>query len=52
MKSRWTVKKDGKPVASGPMVTMYPDDIVRKMAAAGYKTYIDGKLYKPPRKGG
>ena len=51
MESRWVVKKDGKPMASGPMDTIAPDDMVRQMYAAGYKTYIDGKLYRP-KKGG
>ena len=52
MDSRWTVKKDNKPIASGSMATMYPDDIVSKLIAAGYKVYIDGKLYRPTKKGG
>ena len=47
MEEKWTVKKDGKPVASGPMSTMHPDSLVRSMAKAGYKTYVNGKLYKP-----
>lgn len=50
MANRWEVRKDGKPVASGPVDTMYPDELVRQMAAAGYKTYVDGKLYKPGKK--
>lgn len=45
MESRWTVKKDGK-----PMATMYPDDVVRQMAKAGYKTYVDGKIYRAGKK--
>lgn len=50
MESRWTVKNPaGKPVASGTMDTIYPDDMVRQMYAAGYKTYIDGKLYRPKK---
>ena len=51
MESRWVVKKDGKPMASGTMDTIAPDDMVRQMYDAGYKTYIDGKLYRP-KKGG
>ena len=52
MESRWVVKDPmGRPVASGTMDTMYPDEIVRGMYAAGYKVYIDGKLYRP-KKGG
>jgi hypothetical protein len=46
---RWVVKKDGKPMASGPMDTIAPDDMVRQMYNAGYKTYIDGKLYRPKK---
>lgn len=49
MESRWVVKKDGKPMASGPMDTIAPDDMVRQMYNAGYKTYIDGKLYRPKK---
>jgi hypothetical protein len=49
MESRWVVKKDGKPMASGTMDTIAPDDMVRQMYAAGYKTYIDGKLYRPKK---
>jgi hypothetical protein len=50
MESRWVVKDPmGRPVASGTMDTMYPDEIVRGMYAAGYKTYIDGKLYRPKK---
>ena len=50
MESRWAVKNpQGQPMASGPMETMYPDDMVRQMYAAGYKTYIDGKLYRPKK---
>lgn len=51
MESRWVVKKDGKPVAGGPISTIAPDELVRQMYAEGYKTYIDGKLYRP-KKGG
>ena len=47
MESRWMVKKDGKAIAGGPMSTIAPDDMVRQMYAEGYKTYIDGKLYRP-----
>lgn len=47
MESRWVVKKDGKPVAGGPISTIAPDDMVRQMYNEGYKTYIDGKLYRP-----
>lgn len=50
MESRWVVKKDGKPIAGGPISTIAPDDLVRQMYAAGYKTYIDGKLYIPKRR--
>lgn len=50
---RWVVKNQmGRPVASGTMDTMYPDDTVRSMYAAGYKVYIDGKLYRPKRGAG
>ena len=49
MESRWVVKKDGKAIAGGPISTIAPDDLVRQMYAAGYKTYIDGKIYKPKR---
>ena len=49
MESRWVVKKDGKPMASGTMDTLYPDALVLDMYNAGYKTYIDGKLYKPKK---
>ena len=50
MERRWLVKNPmGQAVASGPMDTMYPDDIVRQMYRVGYKTYIDGKLYRPKK---
>ena len=49
MESRWVVKKDGKPVAGGPISTIAPDDMVRQMYDQGYKTYIDGKLHKPKK---
>ena len=49
MESRWTVKKDGKAIAGGPISTIAPDDMVRQMYAEGYKTYIDGKLYRPKK---
>ena len=49
MESRWVVKKDGKPVAGGPISTIAPDAMVRQMYDAGYKTYIDGKLYRPKK---
>lgn len=49
MASRWVVKKDGKPVAGGPISTIAPDHMVRSMYDHGYKTYIDGKLYRPKK---
>jgi hypothetical protein len=50
MESRWVVKNQfGKPVAGGPISTIAPDDMVRQMYNAGYKTYIDGKLYRPKK---
>lgn len=49
LERRWVVKKDGKPMASGTMDTLYPDDMVRDMYNAGYKTHIDGKLYRPKK---
>lgn len=50
MERRWIVKDPmGRPIATGPMTTIHPDSIVRSMYAAGYKTYIDGKLYRPPK---
>lgn len=50
MDRRWIVKDPmGRPIATGPMTTIHPDNIVRSMYAAGYKTYIDGKLYRPPK---
>lgn len=49
MESRWTVKKDGKAVCSGPMDTLPPAEQIRSMAEAGYKTYVDGKIYKPKK---
>lgn len=49
---RWVVKDPmGKPVASGPICTIASDEMVLSMYRAGYKTYIDGKLYRP-KKGG
>lgn len=39
----------GKPVAGGPISTIAPDEPVRSMYKAGYKTYIDGKLYRPKK---
>lgn len=36
-------------MASGTMDTIAPDELVRQMYAAGYKTYIDGKLYRPKK---
>ena len=50
--SRWQVRKDGKPMAGGSIATMPDDDTVRQMAACGYKTYIDGKLYRPKKEAG
>jgi hypothetical protein len=47
--SRWQVKKDGKPMAGGSITTMPDDNTVRQMASYGYKTYIDGKLYRPKK---
>ena len=47
--NRWQVRKDGKPMAGGPAITMPDDDTVRQMASYGYKTYIDGKLYRPKK---
>lgn len=50
MERRWVVKNQfGKPVAGGPISTIASDDMVRSMYAAGYKTYIDGKLYRPKK---
>ena len=50
MESRWVVKNQfGKPVAGGPISTIAPDDIVLSMYKVGYKTYIDGKLYRPKK---
>ena len=50
MEKRWTVKNPmGQPMASGPMCTIAPDDLVLSMYKAGYKTYIDGKLYRPKK---
>ena len=49
MEHRWVGKKDGKPVAGGPISTIAPDDMVRQMYDMGYKTYIDGKLHRPKK---
>ena len=50
MERRWLVKDPmGKPVAGGPISTIAPDELVRSMYKAGYKTYIDGKLYRPKK---
>ena len=50
MERRWVVKNPmGKPVASGPICTIASDEMVLSMYRAGYKTYIDGKLYRPKK---
>lgn len=50
--NRWQVRKDGKPMAGGPAITIPDDDTVRQMASYGYKTYVDGKLYRPKKEAG
>lgn len=43
---RWQVRKDGKPVAGGPIATRPDDQTARQMIKAGYILYIDGKRVK------
>ena len=44
----WEVKRDGRVIAHGPMSTMLSEDKIRDLIAAGYKVYVDGKIYKKP----
>lgn len=44
---RWQVRKDGKPVAGGPISTRPDDQTARQMIKAGYTLYINGKRYRP-----
>lgn len=48
MADTWEVRKDGQAYAGGPMETMPSAEQRRSMRAAGYQTYVDGKLYREP----
>ncbi len=44
--NEWQAKRDGEVIAHGSMATL-PDAAQRRsLAAAGYKIYVDGKLYR------
>lgn len=42
----WQVKKSGQTMAHGPVETFPPAEVRRSMERAGYKVYVDGKIYK------
>lgn len=48
MADRWEVRKDGQAYAGGPISTLPSAAQRRSMRAAGYQTYVDGKLYREP----
>jgi len=40
------VKKDGKVMQYGPLLCLPDAERRRQLRAAGYKIYVDGRLYK------
>lgn len=44
--SRFEVRKDNRVYQSGPFSQIPPAGIRKQMRAAGYKIYVDGRLYK------
>lgn len=42
----WQIKKDGVIKAHGSGAVPYSLDTRKQMRAAGYKIYVDGKVYK------
>ena len=47
---KWVVIKDGEVKCYGTSQKTFPsEDIIKTLRAAGYKIYVDGKLYKARR---
>ena len=42
----WEVKRDGQTKAHGPEESFPDSDIAASLLKAGYKIYVDGKIYK------
>ena len=43
---RWEVKLDGRTVAHGPDESFPDNDTAASLLKAGYKIYVDGKIFK------
>lgn len=47
MKNKYQIRKDGKGYCGfNDKSLMYSDETLKSMRSAGYKLYVDGKLYK------
>lgn len=42
----WEVKRDGQTKAHGPDESFPDNDTATSLIKAGYKIYVDGKVYK------
>lgn len=49
--SKYEIRKDGKVYCGfDDELCMYSKEVLKNMREAGYKLYVDGKLYKPQKK--
>lgn len=46
MEWTWEVRRDGVVIAHGSKATMPSKDMRKELRTAGYKIYVDGKLYR------
>ena len=44
--SYWEVKRDGKVIGHGSKLTMPGKELRKDLRAAGYKIYVEGKLFR------
>ena len=52
MATKWLVMKDGEVKCYGDSMQSFPsDDLIAALRVAGYKIFLDGKLYKEQKKG-
>lgn len=51
--AKWLIMKDGEVKCYGDSMQSFPsDDLVKTLRSGGYKIFLDGRLYKEPKKGG
>ena len=46
MEGTWEVRRDGVTIAHGSKATMPSKDLRKELRTAGYKIYVDGKIFR------